>query len=45
VFAGCAVAVGQVEVYTVAVDGDQRCAFDGLVAGEVGKGHATTVAS
>ena len=41
--AGFAVAVGQVEVDAVAVDGDERGAFDGLVAGQIGKCHATNL--
>ena len=42
-FAGGAVAVGQVEVDAVAVDGDQRGAFDGLVAGQIGKCHTSNL--
>ena len=34
-----AVTVGQVEVDAVVVDGDERRAFDGLVAGQIGKCH------
>jgi hypothetical protein len=42
-FAWFAVAVGEVQVDSVAVDGDQRCALDGLVAGEIGKCHVSNL--
>src|SRR6202012_3462309 len=38
-FARVAAAVGEVQVDSVAVDGDQRCALDGLVAGGVRECH------
>ena len=41
--AGLAVAVGEIEGDPVAVDGDQRGAFGGLVAGEVRKCHASNL--
>ena len=37
--AGGAGAVGQVEVDAVAVDGDERGSFDGLVTSQIGKYH------
>ena len=43
VLAGLAVAVGQVEVDAVVVDGDQRGAFDGLVASEIGECHESNL--
>ena len=42
-FAGRAGAVGQVEVDAVAVDGDERSSFDGLVAGQIGKYHTSNL--
>ena len=41
--AGRACAVGQVEVDAVAVDGDEGGAFDGLVAGQIGKCHTSNL--
>ncbi len=43
VLAGLACAVRQIEFDAVVVDGDQRGAFDGLVAGEIGKCHASNL--
>ena len=40
--AGLAVAVGEVELDAVVVDGDQRCAFAGLVVSQIGKCHASS---
>ena len=42
-FAGPAVAVGEVQVDPVVVDGEQSGAFDGLVTGEVGKCHVSNL--
>ena len=42
-FAWFAVAVGEVQVDSVVVDGDQRGAFDGLVTGEVGECHVSNL--
>jgi hypothetical protein len=43
VLAGFAVAIGEVQVDSVIVDGDQRGALDGLVTGEVGKYHMSNL--
>ena len=42
-FAGRAGAVGEVEVDEVAVDGDERGSFDGLVAGQIGEYHTSNL--
>ena len=38
-----AVTVGEVQVDSVVVDGDQCCAFDGLITGEVGECHVSNL--
>ena len=43
-FAGSAAAVGEVEDDAVVVDGDEGGAFDGLLAGQIGKCHASNLA-
>ena len=43
VLAGLAVAVGEVEVDAVVVDGDEGGALGGLFAGEIGKCHASNL--
>ncbi len=42
-FAGFTAAVGEVEHDAVVVDGDEGGAFDGLVAGQIGKCHASNL--
>ena len=37
--------VGEVDDDAVAVDGDERGAFDGLLAGQIGKCHATNLSA
>ncbi len=41
--AGRACAVGEVEVDEVAVDGDERGSFDGLVTSQIGKYHTSNL--
>ena len=43
--AGLATAIGEVESDAVGVDGDEGSAFDGLVAGQIGKCHATNLSA
>ena len=43
--AGFTLAVGEVEGDAVAVDGDEGSAFDGLLAGQIGKCHASNLSA
>ena len=45
VFAGVALAVGEVEGDAVVVDGDEGGAFDGLLAGQIGECHASNLSA